>query len=318
MGESLASRIRRRMVREDRIYIMPSGMGMLFLCGIMVLVLTAATYNNNLIFILGFFMASLFFVTMLQTHFNLQSVRLRFLSADDAFEGERITLLFQLDLKRKGTRYSLRIRSGSRRWQTLEPGRGKLTPLEPSRPARLTLLAHKRGVHRLPEIIVETYYPLGLFRAWKIFRPDGELVVYPKPDGRRELEARHFSFGDEELGIRTSPEGDFGELKSYREGESYHQIAWKHYARTRHLYSKVHWGDEHKFYQIPWDPRGQDLEAYLRQMSRWVQQAVDENAGFEMSLPAQTVAAGSGREQAKICWRLLAAVAGTDNAKEAA
>lgn len=308
MSNGFRKKIRQRMVRENRIYIMPSGRGVVFLCGILILVLTAATYNNNLIFILGFFISAIFVVCMLQTHFNLKSVRLRFISADDAFAGEKLTLLFQVFLKRKGFRHALKIRTYGKPWETLEIGRGKLTPLEPSKPVRVAVQAWQRGVHPLPEMVIETFYPLGLFRAWKVFRPEGEMVVYPAPVGHRGLEPKSFALGEDELGLRTSPEGDFGELKPYREGDSYHQIAWKHYARTGNLYSKVHWGEEHKFYHIPWDPQGKDLETYLQQMSRWVQIAIDENAAFDMELPNQLVDAGSGRDQAKTCWRLLAAL----------
>jgi uncharacterized protein (DUF58 family) len=207
--------IRRKVVRENRIYIMPSAGGVLFFFCILVLVLAAATYNNNLIFILAFLLSSLFVVSMLQTHFNLKSVRLNFLSVDDAFEGEKLTLLFQLFQKRTGAKRSLRIRSSSRQWSTIEEGRDELTPRDPSKPVRMTVKALRRGVHPLPTIILETYYPVGLFRAWKVFRPQGEMIVYPAPQGTRELEPVSHAFGEKDLGLRTSPEGDFGELKTY-------------------------------------------------------------------------------------------------------
>ena len=70
----------------------------------------------QLIFILAFFASGLFVVSMIQTHFNLKSVRIQFLSVDDAFEGERLTFLFQLFQKRFGFKRSLRIRSGSKNW----------------------------------------------------------------------------------------------------------------------------------------------------------------------------------------------------------
>lgn len=308
--KDLARKLHSRMVRLNHIYIMPSGRGMLFLGAIIVLVLTAATYNNNLIFVLAFFLAALFVVSMLQTHFNLKSVRLQFLSADEAFEGEKITLLFQVYQRRLGNKRALSIRSLSKQWSTLEPGLEELTPREPVRPVRMTVKAWRRGIYPLPDIALESYFPLGLFRAWKVFRPQGELVVYPKPAGQRALEPRSFAFGEQDLGLRTSPEGDFGELKNYQPGESYHQIAWKHYARTGDLYSKVHWGEEHKFYQIPWDPRGTKTEIYLCQMSLWVQQALEENATFEMELPRQNIESGSGLDQARVCWRALAAIKG--------
>jgi uncharacterized protein (DUF58 family) len=305
---SLREKIRRRMVQENRIYIMPSGRGAIYFLVIVVLVLTAATYNNNLIFILAFFLAAMFVVSMLQTHFNIKSVRLDFLSVDDAFEGEKLTMLFHLYKKRRGRKIALCLRSRSKVWTTVEAGRDDLTPHEPRKPVRMSIKAYKRGVHPLPEVILESFYPVGLFRAWKIFRPQGEMIVYPRSTGHRGLEPSNFEHGEEDLGLRTSPEGDFGELKAYQPGESYHQIAWKHYARTGHLYSKVHWGQEHKFYRIPWDPHGANEEVYLRQMSQWVRQAVEENASFEMELPTFSIPPGNGNDQANACWRALAAL----------
>jgi uncharacterized protein (DUF58 family) len=306
--KTLKQNLQHRMIRENRIYILPSGRGILFFMAIVVMVLTAATYNNNLIFILTFFSVGVFVISMLQTHFNLKGVRLQFLNADEAFEGEKITLLFQLYQKRFGNKRSLWIRSRSRVWSTVEAGHDELSPREPTKPVRVTVRAWRRGVYRLPEIVLETYYPMGLFRAWKIFRPQGELIVYPTPFGQRPLEPENYAVGQEELGLRTSPEGDFGELKNYQEGESYHQIAWKHFARTGYLYTKVHWGEDHKFYRIPWDPRGSGLETYLRQMSKWIQQALDDNATFEVELPQQKIEPGAGLDQAKLCWRALASV----------
>lgn len=308
MAEEFIENLRRKMIRDNRTYIMPSGGGTIFFFSIVVMVLTAATYNNNLIFILGFFLAALFVVTMLQTNFNLKGVRLQLLSVDDAFEGEKLTLLFHLYQKRNGFKHGLRLRTASKIWSTLEEGRDELTPRDTSKPIRITIYAHARGVHQLPLIILETYYPLGLFRAWKVFRPEGEMVVYPRPAGNRELQPVNSAFGEEDLGLRTSPEGDFGELKNYRPGESYHQIAWKHYARTGQLYSKVHWGEDDKYFQIPWEPKGQADEAYLQQMSQWVKLAFEENASFEMQLALSKIEAGTGADHAKTCWRALARI----------
>jgi uncharacterized protein (DUF58 family) len=216
--------------------------------------------------------------------------------------------LFQIQQRRARQKRGLRVRAISRRFKTVEEGRAELDKRENSKPVRVLVHAWRRGIFALPEFVLETYYPIGLFRAWKVFRPQGQVVVYPKPGGHRHLQPLHFDRGQEDLGLRTSPEGDFGELKPYQEGESYHQIAWKHYARTGQLYSKVHWGQDNRFYQIPWDPHGQKLEDYLKQMSAWVRQALDENATFEMETPGAKIPAGSGTDQARACWRALAGV----------
>jgi uncharacterized protein (DUF58 family) len=301
-------RLRRHMVRTNRIYIMPSGFGFLFLSLVVVLILTAATYNNNLIFLLAFFLFSAFIVSMLQTHYALKGVRLKFVGADDGFEGESLQMLFHIEQRRSRARRGLEVRTRSSRFFTLRSRSETMQPEEVFHPAPIEVRAWKRGCHQVPEMILETRFPLGLFRAWKVFRPQGELVVYPSPEGSRPLPSGRYEEGDQEIGLRTAPDGDFGELKTYQTGESYHQIAWKHYARSGVLYSKVHWGAEHKHYRIAWpDSSAQKTEATLRQMSRWIYLALSEDASFEMCTD-ETIPPGRGAEHARRCWRSLAAI----------
>lgn len=299
--------LRRKMVRENRIYIMPSGRGVVFLAAIFVMVLTGATYNNNLIFMLAALLFAVFCVSMVQTHYNIKGVRLEFLNADENFEGRTLSLLFQITQKRARNKNALQIRLLSKRFKTMSRSREDISPAERTRSARIEVEAWRRGVHALPDVILETYYPYGLFRAWKVFRSRGQLVVYPRPESSILLEPLAHAAGETEVGSRHSPEGDFGELKPYRTGESYHQISWKHYARYNELYSKIHWGEQHKHYQIRWDSEV-DRETQLRRMSRWIEVALKENATFEMETADLKIETGSGFEQARACWRALAEI----------
>lgn len=300
-------KLRRRIIRPNRIYIMPTGRGFLFLAAVVVMILTAATYNNNLIFILAFFLFALFVVTMLQTHYNLKGVRLEYAGSEEAFEGDALALIFHLQQSRARAHQGLEIRALDKKFASLGRTREEMKASDTVRSVSTEVRAHARGLHAVPAVALETYWPVGLFRAWKVFRFEGQLIVYPRPEGDALLGNRPNDIGEEETGLRTTPDGDFGELKAYLPGESYHQIAWKHFARTGNLYTKAHWGSEEKHYVIPWAPNG-DPEAHLRQMSRWVQIALDEGASFEMETPDRRVDAGRGLEQARQAWRALALV----------
>jgi uncharacterized protein (DUF58 family) len=299
--------LRRKMVRENRIYIMPSGRGVIFLGAVFVMILTGATYNNNLIFILAALLFAVFCVSMVQTHYNIKGVRLEFLNADENFEGRNLSLLFQIVQKRARHKQALQIRLLSKHFKTISKSSENLLPAERAKSARIEVEAWRRGVHSLPDVVLETYYPYGLFRAWKVFRGRGRLVVYPRPESSVRLEAAPLAAGEAEVGARHSPEGDFGELKPYRMGESYRQISWKHYARSNELFSKIHWGEEHKHYRIPWDERV-DRETQLRRMSRWIEVALNENATFEMETGDLKIETGFGLDQARTCWRALAEI----------
>ncbi len=313
----MLEQLRRRMIQSNRIYIIPSGRGFLFLAAIVILVLTGATYNNNLIFLLAFFMFAVFVVSMLQTHYNIKGVRLQFGSAEEGFEGDPFTLHMELVQKRARHKRNLEIRLASKKFVNVSHNREEILPQESAKLVRIEVRAWRRGIHKMPDVILETYYPLGMFRAWKVFRFDASLVVYPRPEVKQALVPRSYESGHEDLGLRTSPEGDFGELKNYIMGESYHQIAWKHYARTGELYSKVHWGEEHKHYVIPWlasGPAGAEVESALRTMSGWIKTALEENATFEMESPAQKIEPSKGVDHARRCWRALAEVKARDAA----
>lgn len=302
--------LRRTMLRENRIYILPTSRGFLFLAAVVVLILTAATYNNNLIFILAFFLFAVFVVSMLQTHYNLKGVRLQYVGSEEVFQDDHMGLMFYLTQKRARIKKAIKIRLRSKTFKTLISPLEDLDPKDQLKPARIDVLAWRRGVHALPEVILETEYPLGLFRAWKVFRPEAKLLIYPRPVATHVLAPRARESGEDDQGMRGSPDGDFGELKEYATGESYHQIAWKHYARTGDLYTKVHWGAEDRHYVIPWNPPAKDFENYLMLMSGWVKRAVDENASFEMATPHGTVEPGRGFDHGRACWRALALVQG--------
>lgn len=306
MKPPVLEQLRDRLTRENRVYIMPSGRGLTFIGLIVILIFAGATYNNNLVFLLAFFLFSLLVVSMVQTHYNLKGVRLHFLSAEDGFAREPVSLLFHLEQRRARVKRAIHIRPLSRHWVQAGEACVSMTPQEARKAVRLRVVLNERGIHPLPHFVIETFFPLGLFRAWKVFRPKGGVVIYPQPQGVRTLPTSRFEAGEHDLGLRNSPEGDFGELKNYQTGESYHQVAWKHYARTGSLYTKVHWGEEHSHFQLPWEPHGAAFESYLQQMSAWIKAAVEGNATFSMDLPRRQIPAGSGIEHARLCWRALA------------
>ncbi|MES2965054.1 MAG: hypothetical protein V4760_14305, partial [Bdellovibrionota bacterium] len=61
--------------RKNRVYILPTGFGLVFIAGALVMILVGATYQNNLVNLLAFFMLSLVFIGMIQTHNNLKDVK---------------------------------------------------------------------------------------------------------------------------------------------------------------------------------------------------------------------------------------------------
>ena len=301
-------RVRRRLVREDRLYIMPTARGALFLGVVVVMILTAATYNNNLVFILAFFLFALFVVSMLQTHDNLRGVRVEFSGATGTFAGEVTALNFHLSHRRRRGASDLRVRVRNKALRVVDSPRADLIPGEVGTAALARVSAPRRGVFGLGDVILQTEYPHGMFRAWTVARPAGEIIVYPPPRGSELLAPGIYRAGEAETaGQSHSPDGDFGELTAYRAGESYHRIAWKHFARTGALYQKVHWGAARPHFVIPWRAAS---EIELEQVSRWIDLARAGGASFELTTPDVMLGPGMGDDLAHACWRELARARG--------
>ena len=92
---------------QKRIYILPTASGTLFLVLLMLLLLMAINYENNLIYALTFLLGSLFLVTILHTYHNLAGIQLTAVRGNHCHAGE--TAYFQLRLDQQGVRDRIRL-----------------------------------------------------------------------------------------------------------------------------------------------------------------------------------------------------------------
>ena len=117
---------------------------------------------------------------------------------------------------------------------------GFCASIPPGRTAqlRLTRVYERRGVYRLPDVVVVTSFPFGLICGRRAFPDTCEVVVYP-----RVLSART-SVIEQAGGIGELPRvfqggGDeFFSLREYVPGDDPRQIAWRVSARTQTLLVK--------------------------------------------------------------------------------
>ena len=67
---------------KDRVYIVPTYYGFVYGGGIIVCVLAAASYGNNLAYLLCFFLVALFVIGMHQSNANLKKLKLEKIELD--------------------------------------------------------------------------------------------------------------------------------------------------------------------------------------------------------------------------------------------
>ncbi|MBP0049508.1 DUF58 domain-containing protein [Marinobacterium sp. AK62] len=283
---------------QKRIYILPTASGTLFLVLLMLLLLMAINYENNLIYALTFLLGSLFLVTILHTYHNLAGIQLTAVRGNHCHAGE--TAYFQLRLDQQGVRDRIRL---------LLPGGSPVTVdlVEPIHWLELGCPALERGWLKPSWVRLETLYPLGLFRAWTWARLEMKALVYPAPlDSPLPEQSESTWEGIEQNEGRDGTE-DFTGLERFRPGMSPRQIDWKSLARGRGLYAKQFtdysspdlWLDLHSM-------GGEPLERRLSRITGWVEQLSKEDRRYGLRLGATVLEPDRGEQHR---YRVLKALA---------
>ncbi|MEK9871279.1 MAG: DUF58 domain-containing protein, partial [Gammaproteobacteria bacterium] len=147
-------------LNQRKIFILPTRQGIYFVLLVCAMVLAGINYQNSLVFALAFLLASLFMVAMLHTFRNLSGLTLVAGNAESAFAGEEAELT--VVLKRLGDRTYESLQVG---WN---PTALSVADLVTDSEVRIKsfVMAKRRGRLNPGRLLIQTFFPLGLFRAW--------------------------------------------------------------------------------------------------------------------------------------------------------
>ncbi len=294
---------------QRNIYILPTRAGLMFAVTLLTLLLASINYQLNLGFVLTFLLAGSAVVSMHMTHATLRGLTLRLKPPAPVFAGDGATL--EIVLSHTGrARYGIELaealgesrerRTSSRRgnWFTtrqtehhhrrrerkvsVDVGAGAQVD------AHLMLSMPTRGLHAAPAITVETRFPFGLFRAWTLWRPAAQVLVYPRPETPPPpLPATSNMPMDADNAVRAEgPEPDG--VRAWRRGDAMRQIVWKKVARTGELVSRD--GHVSARAQLWLELRAthlKDGEDILSRLTAWVLQAEKNDLLYGLRLPGR-------------------------------
>ena len=285
------------------IFIFPSAIGWLYGGLLLLLLLTGINYQNSLVHALTFWLFSLGIGAMHFGFSNLSGLTLTAGHALPVFVGENIEL--PVRLSSPGGKYHqsllLRYPDGADVMANVDVSGGESV-------VTLTLHARKRGWLEAERFLLESRYPLGLFRCWSWIRLRYPVVVYPQP----VWVPFRFSSGNEGewlegISHESRGEHDFHGLRSYQPGDSMRQIAWKQLARGRGLVSKDFDSDEGASCWFDWDvlaPMPQ--EQRLSHLTAWVLKAHEQGWHYGLRLPGQTLPQHHSELHLEACLKALA------------
>ncbi len=292
-------------MKNGKIYIIPSKFGALFFVSVGTMLLIGATYSNNLVNMLAFFLLAISLVAMVQTHNNLKNVNLHLINVEPAFANTTLTIVTALENNGQGVRFNLHAQPPRLK---LEREHENIMPLSARAVLRLKAdyTCGQRGHHRLEKMRISTVYPLGLFYAWKWLATDETYFVYPSPKGERPLPAARLDPKETSHAVARGGD-DFHGHRRYQPGDSARRVDWKAHARGRPLLIKEFDEGDPQALLFSWfELADLSTEERLSQLTAWIERARTQRLAFALKLPTVYIAAGDDLQHHTRCLEELA------------
>jgi len=285
-----------------RVYIVPARLGWFFAGTLVVLLVGSINYALSLGFALTFLLAGLGLAGMVHTARNLARIAVSVGRNEPVFAGESAQFRLYLDGRAAFDRPAILARH-------VASGSQLVVDIPPRSTAEIMLAvpAPKRGRLALGRVMLETRFPLGLFRAWSYVEPDACCVVYPRPE-RSPLPPFSGEAAAGALRTQTPGSDDFAGLRGYQRSDSPRHIAWKAVARSEDLLTKQFAGETaaELWLDARLLPAGLGLEQRLSRLAGWVLAAERAGAHYGLRLPGVEIAPGRGDAHCAACLQALA------------
>ncbi len=289
-------------LRHRRVYIVPTRVGWLYGATLVILLIGSINYALSLGFALTFLLAGLGLAGMVHTARNLARTAVSAGRSEPVYAGESAQFHLLLDSRVPFERPSILVRH-------VAGGAQLVTDVPPLAVAEVVLAvpAAKRGWQPLGRVMLETRFPLGLFRAWSYVELDARCLVYPRPE-RTPLPPTSADVRTGAARAQAAGSDDFSALRAYQPSDSPRHVAWKAVARAQDMLTKQFSGEAAGELWLDWRllPAGLDLERRLSCLAGWVLAAQQAGMLYGLRLPGTEIPPARGDAQRAACLSALA------------
>jgi len=289
---------------QRNIYIVPTRAGLAFCATLVVLLVATINYQLNLGYALTFLLAGSALASMHMTHGTLRGLTLHMRPPAATFAGQ--PLVMEIVLTNPGrTRHGLGL--GTEADWGSQPLAWAEAPTQGQGSVTVSCIAAKRGRVTVPPLRIESRFPFGLFRAWSIWRPNGQVWVYPAP----ETPAAELPPVEPvpAVGPRTmaTSGAEFEGVRPWQRGDSLRQVVWKKVARSGEMVSRESRQGARQQLWLDWrqTPLG-DPETRLSRLAAWVLAAEQRGLDYGLRLPGHELPCDHGPTQRDAALRMLA------------
>jgi uncharacterized protein (DUF58 family) len=274
-------------LRHQRIYILPTRLGLAMAAVVLLMLVASINYRLSLGYALSFILTGLFASCLLNAYRNLNGVVLGSITAEDCFAPHPLRFDVELTARDSRRRYSIEI---------ADAAGGDVVDIAPNATARAMLIsdATTRGQHSLGRLTLSSTFPLGLWRGWAYVHAPASGYVYPAPETPAPaLPTAASSSGKQpdtgsRNNARPAQSGEYDSLRNWQRTDSPASVAWKAVARGNGWYSKDFTSssaDESLLLQ--WDdiPTNMPLEQRLSRFCAWVIEAQSRSTICQVIAP---------------------------------
>ena len=291
-------------------FIFPTPFGFAYLGFVVLLFLLGTNYQNNLIMLLSYFLASFFITVMMHSFYNFSQLAFSAQPQQAGFAQQSI--IFPLTIHSKKTHFDLNFSIDDNLASISNTKIVQCSSGETQ--VNLNYISAQRGEYSLGRVAIFSEYSFGLFKSWTHLDFGLSALVYPKPlpvvlnqdqlSGQNNDDTITSYKNSGKVGI-----DDFSELKAFIIGESIARTAWKQLARGQGHYSKHYQESQSTLLCLKLaDMPAGSLETQLSYLCFLVNELTKNQQCFslQLDLDKETVANSSGLAHQQACLIALA------------
>ena len=301
-------------LNSSNIMIYPTRFGLAYLGVVVLVFLLGTNYQNNIILLFSYLLASLFISVMLHSFYNFSQLRFYSVAKQQGYAEQ--PLYFVIKITTEKTHYDINahftdkaLNSQVEKIELCQQGSHEL---------RLVYRTLQRGKHWLGRVTVFSEYSLGLFKSKSILDFGHYAIIYPKAksliSGQYQLSGQADEPSlDSYQSTNSVGTDDFSELKSFVRGESKARTAWKQLAKGQGHYSKHYQAEQSQLHWLKLSEMpSNDVEIQLAYLSFLIGELTASNQSFGLQLSAElsnqsmNISPNSGLHHQQACLTALA------------